>query len=259
MIDVHIHLDQYPREQLPDLINDWQSKGIKGVVAVATDLRSSYDTLELSESFPHVVFPCIGWHPEQRVPTEQEKLELLQLIKMEKERIVGIGEIGLPYYALQQLGEPPLEPYVELFTSLVQAAKKHDLPANIHAVYEKAEIAFNILQAESVKKAHFHWLKADDIVSTNIMQAGYYLSFTPEVCYRKRDEPLIKNIPLEQLLLETDGPWAFVGPFVDRQTTPLFLYESLESIAKIKGYRPEEIREKLRINACKFYGLHLRR
>lgn len=259
MIDVHIHLDQYPREQLSELLNDWQSKGIQGVIAVATDLRSSYDTLELSESFPHAVFPCIGWHPEQRVPTEQEKLELLQLIKMEKERIVGIGEIGLPYYALHQLDYPPLEPYVELFTSLVQEANRHDLPVNIHAVYEKAEIAFNILRAENVKKAHFHWLKAEDNVSTNIMQAGYYLSFTPEVCYRKRDESLIKNIPLAQLLLETDGPWPFAGPFADRQTTPLFLNESVQSIAKVKGHSPEFIRQKLMTNACECYSLQLRR
>lgn len=57
----------------------------------------------MSEQFPHFVFPCIGWHPEQRLPTEQETLELLQLIKTEQDWIVGIGEIGLPYYKHDQL------------------------------------------------------------------------------------------------------------------------------------------------------------
>ncbi|MFA8439377.1 TatD family hydrolase [Pueribacillus sp. YX66] len=253
MIDTHIHLDQYPREQMPKLIATWQFQGIKGVVAVATDVRSSYNILELSEQFSNFVFPCIGWHPEQRLPTDQEMLELLQLIKKEKNRIVGIGEIGLPYYALTQLGASSLHRYIELFTTFVKIAKEYGLPVNLHAVYEQVDIVYDILIRENVIKAQFHWLKADITMIKKLLTKGYYVSITPEVCYRERDIPLISNVPMEQLLVETDGPWKFAGPFEGRWTTPLFINESLRKISKLKNLSFENVKQQVYMNSVMLY------
>lgn len=253
MIDTHIHLDQYPRAKLPRLIADWQTHGVTGVVAVSTDVRSSYNILDLSVQFPHFVYPCIGWHPEQRLPTEKETIELMRLIEAEHERLVGVGEIGLPYYALDQLENPSLEPYIEQFTAFVIEARKKNLPVNIHAVYEHAEIAYEILKREQIKKAQFHWLKADEKLIKKISAARYYCSLTPEVCYRKRDRDLVFNVPLEQLLVETDGPWEFAGPFTGRSTTPRFINKSLTKLAELKNKTVERVKQQVYENSLTLY------
>ncbi|PWA12866.1 TatD family deoxyribonuclease [Pueribacillus theae] len=253
MIDAHIHLDQYPTEQIADQIKRWKEGGINGVVAVSTDLHSCYHTLSLAERFPDFVYPCLGWHPEQRLPTDKELNELIQLIRTEKHRINGVGEIGLPHYSLKQLGNPPLEPYIELFTILTCEAKAQELPVAVHAVHNKAPLALAVLKEEKMTKAHFHWLKAEAEVLKEIIHEGYFISVTPEVCYRERDKRLVQSTPMGQLLLETDGPWPFSGPFSGKSTTPLFLFDSLEKVAAIKGKSIVEAKFQLRQNIEKLY------
>lgn len=254
MIDTHIHLDQYRSTELTNLIDDWQRNGIEGVVAVATDLRSSYHILEISERFPQFVFPCIGWHPEQQLPAEHELLELLHLINIEKHQIACVGEIGLPYYRLQEERRLSLTPYLDLFTQFVKVARDNDLPVNLHTVYDHAELAFNILQQEQVTKAQFHWLKAKRTIVKKIVDAGYFISLTPEVCYRKRDEILVEETPLEQLLLETDGPWPFEGPFKHKQTTPIFLQKSVKKLAELTGETVQQVKQHVYRNTLTLYN-----
>lgn len=254
MIDAHIHLDQYPRDKLAKWIEEWQSAGIQGVVAVASDLRSSYSLLEISERFPRFVFPCLGWHPEQRLQSEQELLELLNLIKTERHRLAGIGEIGLPHYTLKQAGERKLSPYVELLTEFVKAARALNLPVNLHAVHGQAELVYGILQREQIEKAQFHWLKAEKKILEKIAAAGYYLSLTPEICYRERDQWIALHTPFEQLLLETDGPWKFSGPFQGKQTTPKFLRQSLTRLAELTNKTHESAKQQIHRNTLALYA-----
>lgn len=256
MYDAHIHLDQYDLAQLPALIEKWQEYGLKGLIAVSTNLQSCYDTLNLSERFPNFVYPCLGWHPEQRLPSHSELTELVQLIRSEKHRIVGVGEIGLPHYFLAELDHPELEPYVELLTVLVREAVAERLPVALHTVYDKARVAYDLLQKENVTKAHFHWLKATEEVQQKISEAGYFVSVTPEVCYKERDTQLVNNVPLTQLLVETDGPWAFEGPFTGKETTPLFLRTSIKKLARLQTMSPREVNAQLNENLRTLYPIY---
>jgi TatD DNase family protein len=253
VIDAHIHLDQYPPHQIEEQISKWQVNGIEGVVAVSTNLKSSYDILSLKASFPHFIYPCLGWHPEQPLPTDKELNELIQLIRLEKDQINGIGEIGIPHYSLEQLGNPPLEPYIELFELFTKEAAALSLPVNIHAVHDKALLALEILKKEKLAKVHFHWLKAESTVLQELIKQGYLISITPEICYRKRDEQLALNTPLEQLLLETDGPWPFSGPFSGKLTSPLFLFSSMRKLSTLKERPISQIRSQLRKNFERLY------
>ena len=254
MIDAHIHLDHYPKQDIPLLIDVWRETGIEGVVAVSTNLSSCYETLDLACRFPDFVYPCLGWHPEQPLPNDHELDELIQLIRMENHRIAGIGEIGLPHYSLEKLGYPSLEPYLELVTMFLREANDHRLPVALHAVHDKAAIVIDLLQREQVTKAHFHWLKADSATLQAIIQSGYMVSVTPEVCYRKRDEILAAQVPLGQLLLETDGPWPFAGPFQGKQTTPVFLQDSAIKIAELKEIPLSAAKKYVTRNARMFYN-----
>ncbi|RAK18429.1 TatD DNase family protein [Anoxybacillus vitaminiphilus] len=250
MIDAHIHLDQYPNVEAE--MKKWEEAGIKGVVAVSTDLRSSYRTLELKLKFPHFVYAAIGFHPEQTLPNETDWNEWLHLVKTERHRLSAIGEVGLPYYTLKQ-SSFSLANYVEFLEKVTEAADTYDLPLVLHAVHEHAELALTILRKYNISSAHFHWLKAPLPVVEKIIQLGYYISVTPEVCYRQRDQLLLSHIPLEQLLLETDGPWPFTGPFANIKTSPLLLFESVKCVAKAYQKSVESVRKQVLTNTLKLY------
>ncbi|MCC3358579.1 TatD family hydrolase [Bacillus sp. REN16] len=252
MIDAHIHLEQYEDTILPVQIEKWQEAGVKGVIAVSNDLPSSYRTLELHEKFPGFVHPAIGFHPEQPLPIEQEYLEWERLVQAERKKIVAIGEIGLPHYNLEKLPFS-LEHYYDFLIRCLEVAVQQQLPVTLHAVHDKAEMVFDLLLKKQVAAAHYHWLKAPDEVIIKIVEAGYFISVTPEVCYRTRDQKLAKQVPLSQLLIETDGPWPYEEEFKNQPTTPLFLRCILSHLSTLYGLNSQELNEQIVLNTTFCY------
>jgi TatD DNase family protein len=258
LIDAHIHLNQYNCKDVLKQIEQWKKAGIKGVVAVSTDLRSSYETLELAYKSPGFVLPCIGFHPEQVLPKAGEINELLTLIKSEQNNLSAIGEIGLPHYSYEKANFPSLEHYIELLEEFLDNAKQLSLPVVLHAVHDKAAIVYKLLQKYKGVEAHFHWLKAEKVTLQSILKSGYFVSVTPEVCYRKRDQQLVNEVPLTQLMIETDGPWPYGEIFENTKTTPLLLKETSKKIAEIKYTNINTIKEQTMKNTAHFYRHHLK-
>ena len=255
MIDAHLHLEQYT--DIEEHIKQWQEAGITAVVAVSTDLRSSYRTLELKQKFPDFIYAAIGFHPEQPLPSSLEWEEWLRLLQLERRHLSAIGEVGLPYYSAEAVSS--FSDYRYFFEQIVRTAASVSLPLAIHAVYDTVQTALYILKQNKIKKAHFHWLKAEPAIIEEIIACGYFISVTPEVCYRKRDHKLLSHVPIEQLLLETDGPWPFDGPFADVPTSPLLLHHSLKEIASFYHQDIKMTANTIVANTKKLYGsLHHR-
>lgn len=251
MIDAHIHLDQY--NEIDRKIEQWQTAGVTGVVAVSTDLNSSYDTLSLKQKYPDFIWAAIGFHPEQPLPPNQDVAEWHDLLHQERGLISAVGEVGLPHYTPHTSN---MERYIELLENMMITAKKEDLPIILHAVHSGASAAYELLVKNKIKKAHFHWLKAPSSVVQQIATSGYYVSVTPEVCYRKRDETLVNQIPLDKLLIETDGPWSFSGPFEQIETTPLLLQEAARKVSSLKKLGLKDTIEQLTMNTVSLYARH---
>ncbi|WNF34063.1 TatD family hydrolase [Aeribacillus composti] len=253
MIDSHIHLDQYDPKTIDEQIKKWQEAGITHVVAVSTDLTSAYKTLELKQKHEDFIIAAAGFHPEQEILEERELEELLSLIRTER-AISAVGEIGLPYYEKERLfAKYSEQTYIDVLKEFFKISVEHSLPVALHAVHEDAEKAFHLLQKHQVKKAHFHWLKAASSVVKEICKQHYYISVTPEVCYRLRDQQLAEQVPMDQLLIETDGPWRYGGAFKNVDTTPLFLKEICRKLANIKKRPREDIVRTTANNAKKLY------
>ncbi len=196
----------------------------------------------------------LGFIPKVLLPSEAEFQEWERLVETERKRITAIGEIGLPYYNLEKLPHS-IEQSIELLSKCLEIAYDKDLPVALHAVHDKVKIVFDLLLKHHIRNAHFHWLKAPTDVLDLILKKGYYISVTPEVCYRNRDQQLASLVPLNQLLIETDGPWAFNGPFEDQATTSLFLKEVISKIADIKGSPIEPIQQQILKNTQLCYQL----
>jgi TatD DNase family protein len=92
-------------------------------------------------------------------------------------------------------------------------------------------------------------------VTQAIVQQGYFISVTPETCYRARDRELVAAVPLANLLLETDGPWPYGGEFEGRLTEPTFLGRIVQEVAAIKGVAVEDVAANVVQNTAKLFRL----
>jgi TatD DNase family protein len=244
LIDTHIHLTSPRYTDLPGLVARAQQAGVAGVVAAAVDEASSHQILAILDAFPSFVLGGIGVHPERQV-ADDETARVIALIRRERSRLVAIAEVGLPWYTVRERPDrdrwiAAAEPRLRRFLRL---ARELDLAVVLHAPHDTAGQALALLKAEGVTRAVFHWHKAAPEVTRAIVEHGYYISVTPETCYRRRDQDLVAAVPLSHLVLETDGPWPYSGEFEGRPTEPTFLGRIVEAIATVKGTAREDVEE----------------
>ncbi|WP_339275762.1 TatD family hydrolase [Paenibacillus sp. FSL W8-0426] len=258
-IDAHLHLDQYTPAEQQDMLRSLPSHQVEAVIAVSMHLASSQATMDLAARHPHAVFPAIGFHPEQPLPSPSEAEQLFDWIERRIDQAVAIGEVGLPYYSRQeaeQAGKPwDQSGYVLLLERFVRLAKKHDKPIVLHAVYEDADVACDLLEQYQVNKAHFHWFKGSPETIRRMADNGYYVSFTPDIVYEEEIQALARVYPPGQIMAETDGPWPFEGPFAGRMTHPAMTSRVVQAWCEITGTEPEAAVRIFYENTKRFYRL----
>lgn len=254
LIDSHIHLDKYKGDDFTQILES--SCIIDSLISVSVDLESCKRNLELARIYPKVE-AAFGYHPEQKLPADEEKNELFSWMGRYKDEMIAIGEVGLPQYLTreQKITISQYQQYVELLKAFVEKASQWVKPIILHAVYEDAPVACDLLEKFSIQRAHFHWFKGDKKTVDRMKENGYYISITPEVVYKDKIQQLVQTYPLELMMIETDGPWPFEGPFLGKFTHPIMMLESIQKIAKIKKLSSEEVADRLYQNTLSFYKL----
>lgn len=253
MIDAHIHFDQYNKDQQELILREMAPNKVSHLISVSTDWASCEANLALSKMDQRIL-PAFGFHPEQSIPDEVEQEQLFAWIKENKDSMIAIGEVGLPYYLNHEKGVD-YTPYIELLEKFIVLAAELNKPIVLHAVYEDAKIACDLLEKYQVKAAHFHWFKGDVQTVDRMIANGYFISITPDVLYEEEIQSLVQQYPLEQIMVETDGPWPFEGPFNGQMTHPKMIKSTIEKLANLKGKPIEQIATKLYENTNRFYSL----
>jgi TatD DNase family protein len=261
LIDAHVHLDLYEPDRAEALLQACGKAGVAGLIAVSQNLASCWANERWAGRYPQLVFPAYGYHPEQE-PIGGERLEeLISWIRQRADRMVAVGEVGLPYYSRQEAerrGEPfEMEPYIRLLERMIALADELAKPVVLHAVYEDAELACDMLARFPRVKAHFHWFKGSESAVRRMVRRGDFISVTPDVVYEEEIQRLVMQYPLELMMAETDGPWPFEGPFAGRETRPDMIRAAIGTIAALKGLPAEATARRLYENTVLFYGLPL--
>lgn len=250
MIDSHIHLDLYNEKEQKLLL----SSDISYLISVSMDLPSSIKNMYLMKQDKRIK-PAFGFHPEQTVLTKDEEKKLFAWMTKHVDDMVAVGEVGLPYYLRQQDECIHLEAYIDLLEKFIVFAKTYHKPIIVHAVYEDAPIVCDLLEKHNVNKAHFHWFKGSKDCMNRMIENGYFISITPDVCYEREIQKIVEMYPLELMMIETDGPWRFEGCFSNQMTTPHMMHQSVETIAKVKNVSVQTVYEMMYHNTIKFYSL----
>ncbi len=258
-IDSHIHLDQYSDADIRTIIRELPRYGLDTLIAVSMNRESCQRTESLARTYPGMIRPAYGYHPEQPLPSQQQTKLLVEWIEARIHETVAIGEVGLPYYRRQELAEQGYalneQSYIDLLDQYLKLARVHDKPVVLHAVYEDAETVCDMLEQHGITRAHFHWFKGSSGQIQRLVRQGYYISFTPDIVYEPEIQQLASVYPRELVMTETDGPWPFEGPFAGKPTRPSMVRDVCRVWAQLQGLEEEEAAGQLYENACTLYRL----
>ena len=254
--DTHCHLDDPAYDDLDAVCRSSGQAGVEAIVAVGTGSVSNRRILALQQQQPTHVRAALGLHPERSDASWEEVETVLEQLGSHRDRVVALGEVGLPHYALLDgtMSVEMARSHEAFLRALVKGAAAMDLPVVLHAPHAAADAALAIVRHYEPPGAVFHWHKGSRDTTAAICDAGYFVSVTPEVCYRQRDRDLVRATPLHNLMLETDGPWPYGGEFAGQPTTPALVARVAAEVARLKGLPLDELRNALWDNARRLFG-----
>jgi len=190
MIDTHIHLDADQYADPSATIKRAREAGVRAVVVPGVGPASNRKVLALASRFAGFVHAALGFHPEHDELTDHDLETTVAALRRERDRIVAVGEVGLPWYGDGAPGPDRAWRAKRALEVMAALAHELDLALILHAPHQSAAEALAITRGAGVTRAVFHWHKSDEATTRAILNAGYFVSLTPEVVYRERDRDL---------------------------------------------------------------------
>lgn len=222
--DTHCHLLIKDYEDIDFIIRNALEKNIKKVINNGTDLKSNEEVLKLSEIYENV-YPAIGFHPDS---LNEFKKENLRIIDENKDKIVAIGEIGLDYH----YDGYDKKAQIDLFEAQLRLAEKYNLPVIVHS-RDATQDTVDTLKKFSNLKGLIHCFSGSLETAKIYIKMGFKLGFGGVTTFKNaKIKEIIKNIPLNAILLETDSPYLSPEPVRGTRNEPANIFYISNFIAK---------------------------
>lgn len=237
------------------VIGEAKKAGVMAIVGV-TEVKAEFDgMLELHKRYPDFIAPCLGIHPVQslcpdRSATLQDLEGVEEFIREHHEKLVAIGEVGLDYTPRFVKTDADKAAQREVFSRQIKLALDLDLPLNVHSRSAGRHV-IEMLQEHGAKNVLLHAFDGKPSNALKGVEAGYFFSIPPSIARSPQKEKLVKNVPLSNLLLETDSP----ALAAEKQTRnePKNIRISCEAISRIKGVPVQTVYEETTKNALKLF------
>jgi TatD DNase family protein len=242
-IDSHAHLFVFSEDDLNRHITQARNENVGTVLSTATDCITARTVATQCKSY-EIVWGAVGISPFDVVdPPDQWRAEIISLLSHPK--IIAVGETGIdttnPRYPELSLQQPMFEEQLEI-------ARIHNLPAIIHSRGAE-EKTCSICRRQSLETAVFHCFTGDKKALKAILDAGYFVSLSGIVTFLNSDlRNLVKYIPVDRLLIETDTPYLAPVPFRGKTNRPAWVAPVGEAIAEITGKPVPELQRQLTVN-----------
>lgn len=251
LIDTHAHIDYPDFEQDRDaMISRAFDAGIKYIINVGPTIEGSVNSVALAAKYPGV-FAAVGIHPHDADTTPVGYADVITGLCSQK-KVVALGEIGLDY--CKNYSKP--ENQRELFKTLLTVAKKVNLPVVLHSRQADHD-TLSIVKDCMPLKAVVHCFSGDERFLQDCLSLGFMISFTCNITYKKAESlrQVVRNVPLERMMLETDAPYLSPEGYRGKRNEPLFVRHLAEQIALLRGISLEEICRVTTANAKIFFNL----
>jgi len=242
MIDFHAHLDD--EKILPflaEIIKRAKDAGVNLIISPSVNLNSALKIIEISKKFENVL-PMIGIHPSEVDNSNDKDLDQLEDF-IKKEKIIGIGEIGLDYTYKTDKNKQK-----EIFEKQLQLAEKYRLPVVLHIRGTFNDI-FEILKNFKVVPI-WHSCTGNLEEIEKFLEIGGFISFSGIITFKNanRLREIVKIIPLERIFLETDSPYLTPEPYRGKINEPAYIKFVYQKVAEIKNIEIEKVSTIIRNN-----------
>ena len=259
LIDAHTHLDACGADDAQGvraIVDRAAAVGVGAVVTIADDLDSAQWVTQAAEWDPRV-YAAVALHP-----TRADALDDAARAEIERlaahPRVVAVGETGMDLYwpgRLDGCAQPDVQR--EAFAWHIDLAKRCGKPLMIHNREADAEV-LDVLAAEGAPGAViFHCFSSDAAMARRCVESGWLLSLAGTVSFRNARalREAVLQVPLEQLLVETDAPYLTPHPYRGSANEPYCLPYTVRAIAELLDRRPGDVADITTSNARRVYGL----
>jgi len=238
------------------------------IVNAGAGLEASQAGVALTETYPQV-YAAVGVHPHEAKTLNEDVLEKLRTLA-QRPKVVAIGEIGLDYY--RDYSPRPVQR--QAFQQQLALAKEMDKPIIVHD-REAHDDVMNMLR-QWVREDYrpsatghrpsaighqpvgvMHCFSGDLAMAREVIEMGFYISIPGPVTFTnaRRLPELVRALPLERLLIETDCPYLTPHPHRGKRNEPAYVRLVAEAIAQIRGIPLEQVARITTANARALFGL----
>ncbi|WKZ24706.1 MAG: TatD family hydrolase [Patescibacteria group bacterium] len=242
---------------------------------IGLDYKSSKKALELANRFESGVYAAVGLHPTslfsfqgedgETIPAEVFSLDMYQVLA-DMPKTVAIGEIGLDYawHGDEDNIEQRKELQQKVFRQQLELALNYNLPVIIHCrqahddlwkIIEKFRADFRERLPKDKPWGVVHCFSADENTAWNYFNAGLIISFTGLITFSQRWDDLIRKVPLDKMMIETDAPYMTPEPHRGKRNEPVLVKRVAERMAQIRGVSEESIAQATTENARRLFGV----
>ena len=256
--DSHSHYnDEKFDEDREEIIKDTYESGITKFVCAGYNIESSLFSLELSKKYDFIYSIC-GISPND-IPQSEEELwkdiaKITEIVKENKsKKLVAIGEIGLDYY----WNKENKELQKEAFEKQIDLANELELPIVIHSRDASVDTIEMIRNHKVNKAGIFHCCQPNQEMVRQALELGYYISFAGPITFKnsKNAPDVIKMVPLDRILIETDSPYLTPEPNRGKRNDCRNVKYVAQKIAELKNVPIEEIAKITYDNAKRIFEI----
>lgn len=247
-IDTHCHLSKEDYDDIDLVIKENRENNISKIIISGCSRDSIFESIELSKRYDEV-YLTLGYHPsEVETVTDDDLLELENLLKLDK--VVGLGEIGLDYY----YGKDNKNEQIELFRKQLNIAEKLDIPVVIHS-RDAVEDTINILKEFDLTGV-IHCFSGSVETAKIYTSMGYMLGIGGVVTFKNSNlYKVVESVGLKNIVLETDSPYLAPTPFRGQKNSSKYIPLIAEKISDILDVKVEEVGVETTKNACSMFDL----
>jgi TatD DNase family protein len=253
LFDTHCHLDYLARDgDLEDVIARARAAGVTTMITICTKL-SEFDAVRTIAEGHAGIYCSVGVHPHEADVEGQNDTRRL-VARANHPKVVGIGETGLDYY----YEHAPRHRQQESFRAHITAAQETGLPLIVHT-RDADEDTAEILREGRGKGPYsgvLHCFTAGPALAKAALDLGLYISISGIVTFRKAEalRAVVRDIPLDRLLIETDAPYLAPEPKRGKRNEPAFVAHTAAAVAQVKQLSVNDLAEITAANARRLFN-----
>ena len=262
IVDTHAHLDMaHFNKDRSEVIARALDSGVKTIVTVGLDLASSQKAIKLAENHSEVL-ASVGFHPHEAARVKEADITALAEIASHP-KVVAIGETGLDFYR----NRSPREAQLPVLKWQLELAMKLDLPVVIHSRQADRDMlallrdwAFCHKRPNRKPIGVIHCFNSDMDTAQRYLDMGFFISLGAYIGYPAslRMHPVIRSLPGDRLVVETDCPYLPPQKYRGKRNEPAYLPLTVRLLAGIRKVSPETVAEETTQNAAKLFSLALK-